>query len=140
MESVNPILGAAAVLAFWSTLMTYILVVRRVGGGMKLADLPPGMRGADGEASMPQGANWTSHNYTHLMEQPTVFYAVVLILAVAGDTSAYSLYAAWTYTGARILHSLWQMSVNTITIRFSLFFLGTLALTMLSVHAVMYTV
>ena len=48
METLNPILGAAAVLALWSTLMTFILVARRVGGGMKLGDLPPGMRGADG--------------------------------------------------------------------------------------------
>jgi hypothetical protein len=140
METINPILGAAAVLALWSTLMTFILVARRVGAGMKLGDLPPGMRGVDGEASMPQGANWTSHNYTHLMEQPTVFYAAVLVLAMAGDTSTYSLYAAWTYTVARIAHSFWQMYVNTITIRFLLFLIATLALTMLTVHAVMFTV
>ena len=140
METLNPILGAAAVLALWSTLMTFILVARRVGGGMKLGDLPPGMRGADGEASMPQGANWTAHNYTHLMERPTIFYPAVLILAMAGDTSTYSLYAAWTYTLSRIVHSFWQMYVNAITVRFLLFLIGTLALTVLTVHAVMFTV
>ena len=140
MDTVNPILGAAALLALWSTLMTFILVARRVGAGMKLSELPPGMRGVDGEASMPQGANWTAHNYTHLMEQPTVFYAAVIILAMAGDTSTYSLYAAWTYTISRIVHSFWQMYVNTITVRFLLFLIGTIALTVLSVHAVMFTV
>ena len=135
MDTVNPILGAAALLALWSTLMTFILVARRVGAGMKLSELPPGMRGVDGEASMPQGANWTAHNYTHLMEQPTVFYAAVIILAMAGDTSTYSLYAAWTYAIFRIVLSFWQMYVSAITVRFILVLIGTLALTVLSVHA-----
>jgi len=50
------------------------------------------------------------------------------------------LYAAWTYTIARILHSFWQMQVNTIPVRFLLFMVATLALLMLGVHAVMATV
>ena len=73
------------------------------------------------------------------MEQPTLFYAMVIILAVVGDTSAASYYAAWIYTGARILHSVWQMQVNTIPVRFMLFAISTLALLMLCVHAVMFT-
>jgi hypothetical protein len=73
------------------------------------------------------------------MEQPTLFYAMVIILAVAGDTSAESCYAAWIYAGARILHSVWQMQVNTIPVRFMLFAISTLALLVLCVHAVMFT-
>ena len=137
MDTVNPILGAAALLALWSTLMTFILVARRVGGGMKLSELPPGMRGVDGEASMPQGANWTAHNYTHLMEQPTVFYPVVIMLALMGDNSALSVNLAWGYAGIRVLHSLWQASVNTIPVRFALFALSSLCLITLSARAVM---
>ena len=140
MDTVNPILGAGAVLLMWSTLMTFILVARRLGAGMKLSELPPGIRGVDGEAAMPQGANWTSHNYAHLMEQPTVFYAAIIILAMADDTSTYSLCAAWTYAISRIVHSFWQIYVNTITVSFFLFLIGTLALTILSVHAIMFTV
>ena len=107
MDTVNPILGAGAVFLVWSTLMTFIPVARRLGAGMKLSELPPGIRGVDGEAAMPQGANWTSQNYPHLMEQPTAFYAAVIILAMADDTSTYSFYfyAAWTYAISRIVHS-----------------------------------
>lgn len=139
MESVNPILGAAAVLGLWSVLMFFIYAVRLVSTGAKVGDLPAGFRGPDADSETPDKVKWTRHNYEHLMEQPTLFYAMVIILAVAGDTSAASYYAAWIYTGARILHSVWQMQVNTIPVRFMLFAISTLALLMLCVHAVMFT-
>ena len=140
MESVNPILGAAAVLGLWSVLMFFIYAVRLMGTGAKVDALPAGFRGPDAEGETPDKVKWTRHNYEHLMEQPTVFYAMVIILAMAGDTSAASCYAAWTFTIARILHSLWQMQVNTIPVRFALFAISHIALLMLAVHAVMFTV
>ena len=139
MESVNPILGAAAALGLWSVLMFFIYAVRLVSTGAKVGDLPAGFRGPDADSETPDTVKWTRHNYEHLMEQPTLFYAMVIILAVVGDTSAASYYAAWIYTGARILHSVWQMQVNTIPVRFMLFAISTLALLMLCVHAVMFT-
>ncbi len=139
MESVNPILGAAAVLGLWSVLMFFIYAVRLVSTGAKVGDLPAGFRGPDADSETPDKVKWTRHNYEHLMEQPTLFYAMVIILAVVGDTSAASYYAAWIYTGTRILHSVWQMQVNTIPVRFMLFAISTLALLMLCVHAVMFT-
>ena len=139
MQEFNPILGPAAVLATWSVIMVFIYVARVLGTGAKLGDLPAGFRGPDGEADAPDKMKWTRHNYEHLMEQPTAFYAIIIILAMVGDTSTVSLYAAWTYTIARVLHSLWQMQVNTIPVRFLLFLIATLALTMLGVHAVMFT-
>ena len=139
MESVNPILGAAAVLGLWSVLMFFIYAVRLVSTGAKVGDLPAGFRGPDADSETPDTVKWTRHNYEHLMEQPTLFYAMVIILAVVGDTSAASYYAAWIYTGARILHSVWQMQVNTIPVRFMLFAISTLALLMLCVHAAMFT-
>ncbi|MDB2377981.1 MAPEG family protein [Luminiphilus sp.] len=139
MESVNPILGAAAVLGLWSVLMFFIYAVRLVSTGAKVGDLPAGFRGPDADSETPDQVKWTRHNYEHLMEQPTLFYAMVIILAVVGDTSAASCYAAWIYTGARILHSVWQMQVNTIPVRFMLFTISTLALLVLCVHAVMFT-
>ncbi len=139
MESVNPILGAAAVLGLWSVLMFFIYAVRLVSTGAKVGDLPAGFRGPDADSETPDQVKWTRHNYEHLMEQPTLFYAMVIILAVVGDTSAESCYAAWIYTGARILHSVWQMQVNTIPVRFTLFAISTLALLVLCVHAVMFT-
>src|SRR3546814_10551434 len=33
---------------------------------------------------LPAEVQWKAHNYNHLMEQPTVFYAVAIALAVGG--------------------------------------------------------
>ena len=89
---------------------------------------------------MPAKANWISHNYTHLMEQPTVFYPVVIMLALMGDNSALSINLAWGYAVLRILHSFWQANVNTIPIRFGLFGLASACLIALAVRAVMLAI
>ena len=44
--------------------------------GITLAKIPRGTRGADLEGNMPDEAHWQAHNYEHLMEQPTIFYAI----------------------------------------------------------------
>ena len=89
---------------------------------------------------MPEKVNWVSHNYTHLLEQPTLFYAVIVILALAGDTSSVNVMAAWAYVGFRIAHSLWQGLVNVIMVRVLLFTLSTVCLWILAVNAVRQTV
>lgn len=141
MQAETAILTPAAVLAAWTMVVFIWLMVRRAAGfsaaGVKLGDLPPGMRGGDGEDQMPAKANWISHNYTHLMEQPTVFYPVVIILALLGDNSAWSVNLAWAYTGLRIMHSIWQANVNTVPLRFAFFGTASLCLMALAVRAVM---
>ena len=88
---------------------------------------------------MPSSVNWKSHNYTHLMEQPTLFYATTVILALAGEGSGTNLALAWTYVALRIIHSLWQGLVNTLPVRITLFVLSTLCLLGLAVNAVLST-
>src|SRR3546814_14019035 len=61
---------------------------------------PPGGRGGDLEGVLPPVTNWKSHNYTHLLEQPTLFYAVILILHAVGGYPAYIVWIAWTYVAA----------------------------------------
>lgn len=46
---------------------------------------------------------------------------------------------AWIYVALRIAHSLWQSLVNVVAIRFLLFMLSTLALVVLTIHALMLT-
>ena len=103
MQTETAILVPAAVLAGWTMIVFIWLLARRVpafsAAGVKLGEMPAGTRGVDGEAQMPAKANWISHNYTHLMEQPTVFYPVVIILALLGDNSSLSVNLAWAYTG-----------------------------------------
>jgi uncharacterized MAPEG superfamily protein len=137
------ILAPAAVLVLWSLLMMLWMVATRLPAlskvGIDLKTAPPGGRGADLDKVLPPTVNWKAHNYMHLMEQPTLFYAVVGILAISGHSAGYNLLLAWGYVGLRILHSIWQATVNTIPVRFSLFFLSSLCLIALAIHAVMVT-
>ena len=107
--------------------------------GVKLADSPAGSRYADVESQMPAKVNWKSHNYTHLMEQPTVFYAVVAVLALAGHGAGLNATLAWAYVLIRVVHSIWQGIVNTLPVRIALFTLSTLCLLILAINAVRVT-
>ncbi|MDA9064688.1 MAPEG family protein [Pseudomonadales bacterium] len=136
------ILAPAAVLVAWSMVMMLWVVVTRLRAfgeaGVDLANAEPGGRYADLEATMPAKVNWKAHNFTHLMEQPTIFYAVVCIIAIAGGSGAVVAWA-WAYTVIRIIHSLWQSLVNTIPIRFALFVGSNVCLLVLSYHALSLT-
>jgi hypothetical protein len=144
MINASPILGPAAVLVLWSLVVLAWLILTRFPAfdkaGINIATAPVGGRYADLEKDMPAQVNWVSHNYTHLMEQPTLFYAAVAILALAGDSSAISVGFAWGYTMIRIAHSLWQGLVNVISVRIVLFAASTVCLWVLAVRAVLRTV
>ena len=135
------ILAPAAVLVLWSIVMLFWMAGTRLPAIAKRGGLgaaKPGGRGQDLEGVIPDQINWKSHNYTHLMEQPTLFYATVAILAIMGPTEHDVLFA-WAYAVLRILHSLWQATVNKVSVRFALFMLSTLCLLMLALHAAKLT-
>jgi hypothetical protein len=138
------ILAPAAVLVVWTLIILLWIIPARFGAVAKIADksaLPnkPGLRGVNLEGVIPDKANWPAHNHTHLHEQPTLFYATVMILALTGP-AALDVTLAWAYVGLRIVHSLWQNLVNTIPIRFALFLASTIALIVMAVRAVIATV
>jgi hypothetical protein len=139
----SQILAPAAVLVLWSVIMVFWMAGTRLPAmaksGADLKSAPPGGRGVDLEGVLPPSVNWKAHNFTHLVEQPTLFYAVVAILALANAGEGLNVQLAWGYTGLRILHSLWQSLVNTIPARFTLFLLSTLCLTVLAINAVRVT-
>jgi len=135
------ILAPAAVLVLWSIVMLFWMAGTRLPAIAKRGGLgaaKPGGRGQDLEGVIPDQINWKSHNYTHLMEQPTLFYATVAILAIMGPVEHDVLFA-WCYVVIRILHSLWQATVNKVSVRFGLFMLSTLCLLMLALHAAKLT-
>jgi len=138
-----PILAPPAVLVLWSLVMLLWMSATRfpafARAGIKVSEAERGARYADVESMMPAKVNWKSHNYTHLMEQPTIFYAAVLILALAGDGSGINTGLAWSYVAIRIVHSIWQATVNIISVRITLFTLSTLCLWVLAINAVRAT-
>ncbi len=135
------ILAPAAVLVAWTLIMLTWMAATRLPALFKLK-LPPeqtrGGRGSDLDGILPPEIQWKSHNYNHLMEQPTIFYALVAILAIAG-TGEVDVWLAWAYVGLRVVHSIWQATVNTIPVRLTLFTLSSLVLVAMAVHALMLT-
>ena len=136
-------LAPAAVLVLWSIIMLFWMAGTRLPAMGKMSrgigEAKPGGRGQDLEGVLPDKVNWKAHNYAHLMEQPTIFYPTVVILAVMG-ASAFDVLVAWIYVGLRIIHSVYQATVNVVKVRFLLFLISTIALTVLAVRAVIATV
>jgi hypothetical protein len=136
------ILAPAVVLVLWTLVMLVWMAATRLPpifkqpGGMGAAK--PGGRGQDLEGVLPDSVQWKSHNYTHLLEQPVLFYAIVGVLAILGPHEHDVLFA-WGYVALRIVHSIWQATINTVTVRFTLFMLSTLSLIMLALHAAKLT-
>ena len=134
-------LAPAAVLIAWSLLILFWMAFTRLpalskAGGLGAAK--PGGRGQDLEGVIPDKINWKSHNYAHLMEQPTLFYAASVIIALLGASALDTLFA-WIYVGLRIVHSIWQATVNVVKIRFLLFIASTIALIYLAYRALALT-
>ena len=135
----SPIIAPVVALAAWTLIVMLWMVVARFAEfkrlGITLDNIPPGSRGADLEGRADPRAQWKSHNYTHLVEQPTVFYAVALALAVMGMGRGESVYIAWAYVALRVIHSLIQATVNVVKWRLMVFVLATLCLIALTSHA-----
>lgn len=135
-------LAPAAVLVCWSLVVMLWMGRTRFAAmaqtGVDLAKAKPGGRGQDLHGVLPDEVNWKAHNYAHLMEQPTLFYAASAILAIVG-ASAIDVTLAWAYVALRVVHSLWQGLVNTLPVRFSLFLLSSLCLIALAVRAASVT-
>src|SRR3954471_20226325 len=136
--SYSPILIPVVALVAWSLLMQVWMYVTRFAE-MKRAGISlkgrVGTRGNALEGAIPDQANWKAHNYAHLMEQPTVFYAVALSLALMDFGGGINYWLAWGYVGLRIVHSLIQATVNVVSLRFALFTLASICLLGLTVHA-----
>ena len=91
--------------------------------------------GKDLDGILPEQVQWKAHNYNHLHEAPTVFYAVALLLALIGMGDGFNATLGWAYVALRIVHSLVQVTVNKVMLRFSIFALSTLCLMALVLHA-----
>ena len=87
-------------------------------------------------ARLPAEARWKADNYANLMEQPTVFYALAAYTYLAGQQNTVNLVLAWAYVAIRVVHSVVQATVNIVLVRFSIFILGTLVLSVIAARDV----
>ncbi len=130
----SPLLGPVVALVAWSLLVLLWLAAVRFPL-LRGKPIPPGSRGADLERQLPGKTNWPAHNYAHLVEQPTLFYAIVLSLVLMDFDHPVNVWLAWGYVALRIAHSVVQITVNIVRIRMILFLLSTLCLISLTIHA-----
>ncbi len=138
----SPILAPVVALIAWTLVVWIWMYATRLPAmararidGTKIV----GTTGASLRADMVAGgetkASWVADNYNHLHEQPTIFYAICITLALIGMGGGLNLQIAWLYVGLRIAHSLVQILFNRVLVRFSLFVLSSLCLFALTVHA-----
>lgn len=136
MQTASPILTPVVVLVAWSLVMWLWMYITRLPAMQKM-QMKPDPQAPRGEQmnQLPASVRWKADNYNHLMEQPTIFYALALALAMLGQGEGLNLVLAWSYVGLRVVHSLWQALFNVIEVRFVLFVLSSLVLVGLTLSA-----
>jgi hypothetical protein len=85
---------------------------------------------------LPDSARQVADNYNHLMEQPTIFYALVFYIFLMGHTDQLHIYLAWIYVVIRVAHTLIQCTTNIVRLRFSVFALSTIVLMVMAVREI----
>ena len=134
------ILQPVVALAAWTMVMWFWLYGTRIPA-LSAASVDPDdlvrdpAKGLD--QVLPPQVQWKAHNYNHLHEAPTVFYAVAIVLAIIGQGDGINAQVAWAYVGLRVLHSIIQSTVNKVQFRFLVFALSSFCLMFLVARAVM---
>jgi hypothetical protein len=132
----SPILQPVIALVLWSLVMWAWLYATRIPAVNRLkVPLDPNAPKSEFDAALPPRVRWKADNYNHLMEQPTIFYATALALAVAGQGTGLNAWLAWAYVALRVIHSLVQATSNVIMLRFSIFMISSLVLLALAIRA-----
>ena len=139
----SPLLAPIVALVAWSLVMYIWMYAVRLPAMRRAGISLKGRRGTRGgalEGVIPDEANWKAHNYAHLMEQPTIFYAIVIALILMGFDHPINVYLAWAYVVLRVVHSLIQATVNIVAYRFLVFTLSSVCLIGLTTHAAIFLI
>ena len=80
---------------------------------------------------LPTKVEASADNYNHLFEQPTIFYVIIFIIWALNLTNTFYLSCAWIYFLTRVIHSIFQATLNLVWIRFSLFIFSWLILALM---------
>jgi hypothetical protein len=137
----SPILAPVIALVLWSFVMWAWLYATRIPAVNRLkVPLDPNAAKSEFDAALPPDVRWKADNYNHLMEQPTIFYATALTLAMLGQGAGLNAWLAWGYVALRVIHSLVQAIVNPIMVRFSIFMVSSVVLLILAIRAAMAVV
>ena len=132
----SPLFAPVIGLVLWSFVMWAWLYATRIPAIRKYkVVMNPQQPASEFHAQLPPEVRWKADNYNNLMEQPTLFYAVAITLAVIGEANDTNLALAWLYVGLRVVHSLVQAMTNIILVRFSVFMIASVVLLVLAIRA-----
>ena len=132
------ILAPLMALVLWTFVMWAWLYATRIPAIRKnKIVMDPQRPGGELLAQLPAEVRWKADNYDNLMEQPTLFYAVALTLALLDADAGLNTGLAWLYVGLRVVHSLVQAIVNIIIIRFAIFMAASFVLLVMAIRAAM---
>lgn len=125
--SSTAIIQPVVVLGLWTTLICIYMYLRRIPA-MQKAGIDPQDAKHVKDIKLPSDVTQVGDNYNHLFEQPTLFYAIALAIAVMGHGDETHVQLAWAFVLLRIIHSLVQVTINVVMVRFSIFALSWVAL------------
>ncbi len=130
----HSILTPALALIGWTLVMCVWLYAVRIPAIGKAGIDPAKAQEPTSLDALPLKVRQVGYNYNHLMEQPTLFYALVFYTYLAGQQNDANILLAWAYVALRVVHSLVQATVNVILLRFGIFAVATLVLAVLAVR------
>ena len=137
MPASTEILTPVVALMLLTAVMWLWMYATRIPAIAKMGmQLDPSLPKGQQMNELPANVRWKADNYNHLLEQPTMFYAVALTLALLGAGDGLNLTLAWTYVGIRVVHSLHQALWNKIEVRFAIFMITNIPLIWLTVNGV----
>jgi hypothetical protein len=120
------------------TLVVWIWMYATRIPAMQAAKIDPQAAAHPGSLDvLPSSARRVADNYNHLLEQPTIFYALCFIIVLGGHTDALYVQLAWGYVALRVVHTLIQCTVNVVNLRFLVFALSTIVLMVMAGRAAM---
>jgi hypothetical protein len=124
-------------LVVWTLAMTVWMFALRIPAIQRAKISPAAAREPTSLDALPLKVRQVGYNLNNLMEQPTVFYALVAYSYLAGQQNTVNLALAWAYVALRVVHSLIQATVNAVLVRFGVFALGTVMLAALAIRDVL---
>jgi hypothetical protein len=83
---------------------------------------------------LPRNVRQIADNYNHLHEQPVIFYALCIYSHTVGVADPLNMHMAAAYVVLRVVHSIFQATVNFIPLRFGLFALSTIPLFVIAIR------
>ncbi len=127
------ILQPVIALGLWTGVMMLWMYATRIPA-MNKAGIDPQDAAHPGTMTLPSEVSRIADNYNHLFEQPTLFYAVAITIAVLGHSDTTAVTCAWSFVILRVVHSLIQSTVNLVMLRFGVFALSWVALLIMIVR------